>query len=120
MSEAFAEDDWDAADPAKAKWTLEQGVKLCRLVNRALPGAAGRHVALTGGTLYKDGPRKDVDMLFYRVRQVQEIDKSALGAILLDLGFTLGPDHGWVWKATYEGKDVDMFFPDHNDGEYVP
>lgn len=26
----------------------------------------GWHVALTGGTLYKDGPRKDVDVALYR------------------------------------------------------
>lgn len=32
-------------------------------------------------------------------------------------GFEIGNQHGWVIKAKYEGKPVDLFFPEHQDGE---
>src|SRR3546814_17782576 len=77
----------------------------------------GAHVALTGGTLYKDGPRKDVDLLFYRIRQVKEIDRPRLIRALQRIGIEISKRHGWVQKAFYEGKPIDLFFPDHIDGE---
>src|SRR3546814_5293818 len=70
----------------------------------------GAHVALTGGTLYKDGPRKDVDLLFYRIRQVKEIDRPRLIRALQRIGIEISKRHGWVQKAFYEGKPIDLFF----------
>jgi len=72
----------------------------------------GCHVALTGGLLYKEGSRKDCDLLFYCIRQVDEIDISGLLAALKASGFVIGRQHGWVRKATYQGKPVDLFFPE--------
>lgn len=42
--------------------SLSKAVEVCRLIEEALNGRF--HVALTGGSLYKDGPRKDVDVIF--------------------------------------------------------
>jgi hypothetical protein len=70
------------------------------------------HVALTGGCLYKDGRRKDADVLFYRIRQQKVIDEVGLIAKLKELGFEIVKRSGWVLKVTYEGKPIDMFFPE--------
>ena len=77
----------------------------------------GCHVALTGGTLYKDGQRKDVDILFYRIRQVKKIDRDGLLTALRAIGFTMSSRHGWVQKAFWNSKPVDLFFPDHVDSK---
>ena len=52
-------------------------VALCREIEKIAPNF-GCHVALTGGCLYKDGARKDIDILFYRIRQVEKIDHEGL------------------------------------------
>lgn len=96
-------------------WVLEDAVELCRKIEAVAPDY-GCHVALTGGTLYKPGPRKDVDLLFYRIRQIEEIDRVGLLMALERLGLQMTVRHGWVQKAIYECKPVDLFFPHHIDG----
>lgn len=98
-------------------WTQDQAIALCRKIEDICP-QYGCHVALTGGTLYRDGPRKDADILFYRIRQVPEIDVEGLLAALTQIGVTPGPDHGWCHKATYEGRSIDFFFPERPGLEY--
>ena len=100
------------------KWTLEMAVALCRKVEAVCP-QFGCHVALTGGTLYKDGERKDCDLLFYRIRQTPEIDMKGLGLALAGIGLVYQSGFGWCWKALYEGRKVDCFFPEVPSGEYV-
>lgn len=92
-------------------WTQEQAIELCRAIEEICP-RYGCHVALTGGTLYRDGPRKDVDILFYRIRQIDAIDVDALMDALLGLGVSPGDDFGWCYKATYQDKAIDFFFPE--------
>ena len=99
-------------------WTLERAVALCRQIEAVCP-QYGCHVALTGGTLYKDGERKDADILFYRIRQVDEIDVSGLMEALRGLGIEPTNDHGWVFKATHEGRPIDFFFPERPGLEYT-
>jgi hypothetical protein len=72
----------------------------------------GCHVALTGGCLYKDGPRKDLDLVFYRIRHVPEIDVWKLLEELKNIGFSKVVGGGWRYVAQYEGKTVDLLFPD--------
>jgi hypothetical protein len=55
-----------------ARWTQADAIALCRKIEEHVPDA-GMHVALTGGCLYKDGTRKDADILFYRIRQADEL-----------------------------------------------
>jgi hypothetical protein len=98
-------------------WTHDEAVALCRDVEAICP-AFGCHVALTGGTLYKDGPRKDADILFYRIRQVERIDEAGLFAALAEIGVERTTGFGWCIKAKFGGKSIDCFFPEE-DGEYT-
>lgn len=98
-------------------WTQEAAISLCRAIEAIAP-AHGCHVALTGGLLYKDGERKDADLLFYRIRQVDEIDVDGLFGSLAALGIEKTGGFGWCHKATYEGRPIDCFFPEEQGGEY--
>lgn len=92
-------------------------VALCREIEKIAPNF-GCHVALTGGCLYKDGARKDIDILFYRIRQVEKIDHEGLKQALQNfIGFGEITGFGWVLKSTYSGYNVDMFFPEEIEGE---
>lgn len=107
-----------AVDDQTSAWTQEEAIRLCSVLERIAPDF-GCHVALTGGTLYKPGLRKDVDILFYRIRQAPEIDRYGLVQTLVEIGFELDSTHGWVQKMRYGKKCLDLFFPDHidQDGE---
>lgn len=95
-------------------WTQYSAVELCRRIEVICP-RFGCHVALTGGTLYKDGERKDADILFYRIRQVTKIDVWGLmAALATQLDVVLGDDFGWCFKATHEGRAIDFFFPERH------
>jgi hypothetical protein len=98
-------------------WTRNQAVALCREIEAICP-AFGCHVALTGGCLYKDGARKDLDVLFYRIRQVAEIDQDGLFEALRAIGIEHVADYGWCNKATYRGHKIDCFFPECPSGDY--
>ena len=99
-------------------WSQDDAIAFCVVVEAICP-AYGCHVALTGGSLYKAGERKDCDILFYRIRQEPTIDEEGLFAALQAVGVVLEKRYGWVQKATYQGKSVDMFFPEHYDqGNY--
>lgn len=107
---------------SKLKWNQEDVLELCRMIEAVAP-QYGCHVALTGGALYKDGPRKDADIMLYRIRQVPQIQETELfAALVLNLGIVMGDRYGWVQKATLNGKDIDFFFPEYIDntttGEY--
>lgn len=100
-------------------WTIEKALPLIRDIEAIAP-KFGAHVALTGGVLYGVGKRKDLDLHFYRVRQVKEIDAIGLFAELEKLGVTVTRGLGWVYKAVYRspcgiksrGGDIDIFFPE--------
>ena len=94
---------------------LLQAVAMCREIEKVAP-QHGCHVALTGGCLYKDGNRKDVDIVFYRIRQVEKIDHDGLKESLQSIGFTDIRGFGWLLKGDYKGVNVDMFFPEEIGG----
>ena len=96
-------------------WVLEEAVELIKMIEKVCPDC-GCHVALTGGLLYKEGPRKDLDILFYRIRQNKEIKRDRLLTILGELGIIIHGRFGWLNKASYLGKTVDLFFPEYVDG----
>jgi hypothetical protein len=99
-----------------ALWTQAQAIRLCAEIEAVCP-PFGCHVALTGGTLYKVGPRKDADILFYRIRHLPEVDIDGLFKALKRIGVIKVKSYGWCVKATFEGKPIDCLFPD-DDGEY--
>lgn len=92
-------------------WTQTEAIELCRQVEQICP-AFNCHVALTGGLLYKQGSRKDCDILFYSIRG-REIDKDGLRMALIEIGFDTFMDYGFVQKTRFKGKRVDVFFPEH-------
>jgi hypothetical protein len=100
-------------------WSRIEAINLCILIESVCP-AFGCHVALTGGSLYKQGDRKDCDILFYRIRQVPAIDEDGLFAALAEIGIVWKSGFGWCHKAEYQGKAIDMFFPEEQGGEYNP
>lgn len=100
-------------------WTQEQAIALCSKIEQICQDY-GCHVALTGGTLYKGGMRKDLDILFYRIRQAPEIDIDGLFAALRVLSIVRTTErHQWCMKATLGEKQIDCFFPEEQ-GEYPP
>ena len=98
--------------------TLTQAIELCRIVETIAPDY-GCHVALTGGTLYKGGDRKDIDILFYRIRQVDSVDTEGLMEALACEGIVKLSGFGWVHKALWKGISIDMFFPEEQEGDQV-
>jgi len=99
-------------------WTQLEAIKLCVAVEQVCP-AFGCHVALTGGLLYRDGERKDCDLLFYRIRE-KNINLPELWRALESIGLVRKSGFGWCHKAIFNGKNVDCFFPEAKDGEYKP
>lgn len=99
-------------------WTKEEAIALCCEIEAISP-PFGAHVALTGGCLYKEGLRKDADVMFYRIRQIEKIDTDGLFSALESIGFTGIKGFGWVFKGNYKSKPVDLFLPEEIGGEYV-
>jgi hypothetical protein len=100
-------------------YTLSHGVWICTLIESVAP-RFGFHTGLTGGVLYKDGPRKDIDVVLY-VRGSEEAapDKAGLLiALVAETPLTIVEDFGYVVKAQCGDMPVDLLFP-HCDGEYV-
>lgn len=100
----------------KKTWNTAEAVELARKVEAVAP-PFGAHVALTGGTLYGEGERKDCDLVFYRIRQTPKINEPGLFDALAEIGLVRISGFGFVHKASWFGKPVDLFFPEEA-GEY--
>lgn len=100
-----------------SEWMQIEAIDLCRKIEAVCPRFQC-HIALTGGLLYKDGRRKDCDLLFYRIRQAKEIDMAGLWSALESIGITKKSGFGWCYKVKYQGKKIDCFFPEEQSGEY--
>lgn len=101
-----------------SEWTREQALAVCCFIEAVAPDF-GCHVALTGGLLYKSGTRKDLDLLFYRIRQAEKIDIAGLFAELSKFGIERKTDRDqFVIKARYLGRKIDCLFPEFEDGLY--
>lgn len=95
-------------------WALLEAREVCILLEAITP-SFGYHVALTGGVLYKDGERKDLDILFYRIRQIKYPDLDGLFECMNTLGFVLqDKSNGWCAKFIYKTKPIDIFLPEIN------
>lgn len=69
--------------------------------------------ALTGGTLYKEGDRKDIDLVFYSNRQKSTTKYELINSIYdIDNFVLLEVYANWIWKAKYKGINIDIFFPE--------
>ena len=97
--------------------SLDDGLKVCRELWSALV-PKGYFPALTGGLVYKDGLRKDIDIVIYRHRQAHSsFEISDIEKELESLGFKNIVHYGFVTKAEYDGFTVDLFNPESG-GEY--
>lgn len=100
------------------RWSQVEAITFCRVLETFSP-KYGAHISLTGGCLYRDGPRKDLDILVYRIRQAESIDWHGFFNECKTYGIELIHDYGWCKKATWKGKDIDIFDPeDKSDFEY--
>ena len=90
--------------------TLEAALILCSGLYRIFDGRY--FVGITGGLVYKDGPRKDIDILIYRCRQHDKFEVSALLEELERFGMTDLRHFGFVTKAKWCGYDVDIMHPE--------
>jgi hypothetical protein len=97
-------------------WNIKDAIELIVKIEEIAP-KFGCHVALTGGVLYKVGERKDLDILFYRIRQVENIDTEGLMIALESIGLTKPLGSGWIYKSKFNDKGIDIFFPENNGDE---
>lgn len=98
-------------------WTQEQAISWCIELEKIATKYRG-HVALTGGALYKAGPRKDLDILIYPNRGSVFDWPGFFGECEAALGLKPGKDYGWCKKATHEGRHIDFFDPLAPEGEH--
>ena len=101
--------------------TQNEAIELARKVEQICP-QHGYHVALTSGCLYKDGDRKDCDLLFYRIRQCENPDHMTMFGDLASAGLLrMKSGFGWCIKAeAMDGRSVDCFFPEEVGGPAYP
>lgn len=89
--------------------------------------------ALTGGTLYKDGTRKDIDIVLFQPAIDGELDSSTKLTVkaptliqmetdliteLKALGFKEITDYTAVIKCVYKGQSIDLILPQAGEGTY--
>lgn len=94
-------------------WTQKEAIALCTEIEQFCP-QYGVHVALTGGLLYKTGPRKDCDILFYRIEpslRAGPLDLKGLLARLETIGFAQLVPHAQHVKGFYKHRIIDLMFP---------
>ena len=95
-------------------WTQTEAVALCIQLESIAP-VFGAHVGLTGGTLYKEGERKDCDILIYRIRQ-KKIDFPGLFGAFAAVGIEVQNDFGFCIKARYGSRRIDFLYPEATEG----
>lgn len=98
-------------------WTQHEAIALCVKLEKFAP-KFGCHVALSGGCLYKEGPRKDVDIVLYRIRQAPAINFVGLFEEMEKMGVTKLSGFGFCHKSIYNGSHIDFLSPEEDEGEY--
>lgn len=91
---------------------INKAVEICKKIYETL-SPLGFYPALTGGTLYKDGLRKDIDIVIFRNRQL--IDKFEISHIqkpLESIGLYDFNHYGFVTKCKFGSFDIDLFNPE--------
>jgi hypothetical protein len=94
-------------------WMRDIAVEFCIKLEAIAP-TYGAHVALSGGVLYREGKRKDLNLVIYRHGgRVKEIDRAGLVAALVDQ-LKMEPVRitGRVYKMRYQGRQVDLMIHD--------
>ena len=92
-------------------WNHESALRLVQEIEAICP-QYGCHVGLTGGCLYKDGDRKDCDIILYRIRQTPTINLKGLFEALKPLAIDVVGGFGWCYKATHPIGPIDILIPE--------
>lgn len=92
-------------------WTFTDAEELCRLLFDIAP-VFGIWPALTGGCLYKNGNRKDCDIVLYGRRDTPP-DWVGFWLAAAKHGFSYIKTYGFVTKVKYKGKPVDVLIPEY-------
>ena len=95
--------------------TQADGIQLCKELHAVL--APQYFPALTGGLLYKDGKRKDIDIVIYRNRENAPTETYEFTDLLEQAGVEIRSFHGFVTKAVWKGFSVDIFNPESQGGD---
>ena len=99
--------------------TTQDAIELCKILYKPLK-EIGVFIGLTGGLLYKEGSRKDIDLVIYRHRQdrqsLETIDQDVY-TVLCECGLVDIQYYGFVTKAKWEGFVVDIMNPEALDDE---
>lgn len=107
-------------DPVKREWYRDEAVAFAREMED-LAVMHDFHVALTGGCLYKDGPRKDADFIIYRHNTPESIDtagnmqdrRAAFEKDLVRLAKASLLHYGYLTKAKLpDGRGIDLLYPE--------
>ena len=99
----------------KKECTVTMASALCAALYKVLE-PQGYYPALTGGLLYKEGSRKDIDIIIYRNRQkVQSFETVDIASLLAEVNLNITASFGFVTKAEWHGFVVDIFNPETND-----
>jgi len=110
-------EDFDAQEESisykvKTTWKQDEIVTLCRKIEAFAP-KFGYHVGFTGGGLYKDGERKDADIILYPHNDPANVTNwEGMQEALEDIGVFIVAEHcGWLKKAKFGPfKCIDFFF----------
>ena len=87
-------------------------ITLCRVLYNNLSNVSV-YPALTGGSLYKDGERKDIDIVLYRNRQERNVfETEFVEDNLKQCGLSGFKYFGFVTKCKWGDIDVDIFNPE--------
>ena len=111
-------------------YTIEDAQRICAKLYEPLRDI-GVFIGITGGVVYKEGPRKDVDLLLYLHEKVsEEVAQSKyakdglLCTIVEKISEVSSVDmdtvafFGYVTKLTIDGIPVDILFPEYGRNDY--
>lgn len=104
-------------------WTQREAIELCTAIHNLPAQQFHCHPALTGGLLYKEGPRKDCDIVIYQRGDTKGvrpgIDWPGLWAALETIGVYLVKDCGYVKKCQWRGAPLDILDPSQDGSDYI-
>jgi hypothetical protein len=104
------------------KYNLATAAAVCTVIESVV-SKWGHHTALTGGCLYGEGGRKDIDIVIYRRRDLSLEDMKANMPKMLKVmqkfcEMKLVADHGFVKKFKMGDIPIDTLWPEEIYGDY--
>lgn len=108
-------------------YTIEDAQRICTKLYEPLR-AIGVFIGVTGGSLYKEGPRKDIDLLVYlntshadiETTDIEDMPMRIIDVIskAADVNEYTTEYFGYVTKTFIDGIPVDILFPEYGPNRY--